>query len=287
MAFPIKTDYNFKYVHKKKDNHFSMPSANVYGNAYGIGYMISGDRMIITPGRTIIVHPKTVQFMHKDLYHRTSYVAGDIYENIGIKFTEEVAEHVISIIGKEQFDYLYSQISFSLTSQACEEILRILSMIEREQENHDKYSNIIAENLIIQYFITVLRGITNASQTNSGFLSEDTPLRKALHYLEHSYMEDPSLKQTADAVHISDAHLSRLFTEELGTSYSHYLTERKLDHALQLLANTHLPITEVSIQSGFKNSNYFSEVFKKRFGISPLKYRGSVKDSSSTYPPAD
>ena len=49
MPAPIHPDYNFKVNHKKRDNHYSMNTAASYENMYGIGYMISGDRIIITP----------------------------------------------------------------------------------------------------------------------------------------------------------------------------------------------------------------------------------------------
>ena len=59
MPAPIHPDYNFKVNHKKRDNHYSMNTAASYENMYGIGYMISGDRIIITPQKTVTVHPGT------------------------------------------------------------------------------------------------------------------------------------------------------------------------------------------------------------------------------------
>lgn len=68
MPAPIHPDYNFKVNHKKRDNHYSMNTAASYENMYGIGYMISGDRIIITPQKTVTVHPGTIQFIHKISY---------------------------------------------------------------------------------------------------------------------------------------------------------------------------------------------------------------------------
>ena len=82
MPAPIHPDYNFKVNHKKRDNHYSMNTAASYENMYGIGYMISGDRIIITPQKTVTVHPGTIQFIHKNLIHRTTYISEGIYENI-------------------------------------------------------------------------------------------------------------------------------------------------------------------------------------------------------------
>lgn len=150
MTVPIPFGYNFKVNHKKRDNHYSMASINVYGNIYGIGYMISGDRMIITPDKTIVVHPGAVQFMHKNLYHRTTYVSGEIYENIDIKFNESVARHIISVIGQEKFEMLFDQINITLTSEARQHMDEIVKSIEYEWNNYDDYSDTIVKNLLVQ-----------------------------------------------------------------------------------------------------------------------------------------
>ncbi len=273
MSVPIPSGYNFKINHKKRDNHYSMESAESYGNMYGIGYMISGDRMIITPHKTVTVHPGTVQFMHKNLIHRTTYISEGICENIDIKFRESVAEHIIAVIGREQFEILYEQISFALTPEANEQITQIVSLIEHEWNNYDAYSNAIMESLVVQFFVTALRGQSVSPDLDTILKDQHLSLVEAIHYIQCHYAEDPSLKDTAEAVHISDAYLSRLFTSRLDTTYSRFLTEIKLSHAMALLINTKLTIAEVADQCGYPNSNYFSDAFKKVIGISPLQYR--------------
>ena len=275
MAEPILPGYNFKVGHKKKDNHYSMRRAESYGNAYGIGYMVSGDRMIITPQKTVIVHPGTVQFMHRDLVHRTTYVSEGIYENIGVKFRENVVEHITAVIGQEAFDSLYDQISITLTPEANQQILQILENIEYEWSHYDSYSDTIIEGLVIQFFVTTLRGQSISPMWDMVLKSKHQTLVDALHYIQQHYGEDPSLEQTAAAVHTSDAYLSRLFRSELDTSYSQYLTGVRVSYAMSLLKNTKLPISEVAVQCGYQNSNYFCDAFKKVVGISPLKYRKS------------
>ena len=166
MPAPIHPDYNFKVNHKKRDNHYSMNTAASYENMYGIGYMISGDRIIITPQKTVTVHPGTIQFIHKNLIHRTTYISEGIYENIDIKFRESVAEYIISVIGQERFNMLYDQISITLTPQAIEQIDQLVKLIEHEWNNYDNYSNTIIQGLVIQFFVTALRGQTFSSQND-------------------------------------------------------------------------------------------------------------------------
>ena len=276
MPAPIHPDYNFKVNHKKRDNHYSMNTAASYENMYGIGYMISGDRIIITPQKTVTVHPGTIQFIHKNLIHRTTYISEGIYENIDIKFRESVAEYIISVIGQERFNMLYDQISITLTPQAIEQIDQLVQLIEHEWNNYDNYSNTIIQGLVIQFFVTALRGQTFSSQNDVILKETHFSLINAIHYVQCHYVEDPSLRETAEAVHLSDSYLSRLFTSRLDTTYSRFLTGIKISHAMALLVNTNLPIMEIAGQCGYDNSNYFSDSFKKIVGVSPLKYRKQI-----------
>ena len=248
MSVPIPYGYNFKINHKKRDNHYSMRRAESYGNMYGIGYMFSGERMIITPNKIVFVYPSTVQFMHKNLVHRTTYVSEGICENIDIKFRESILARIVAVIGQEQFNMLYEQISIPLTSEADGQISEIVALIEREWNNFDQYSNSIIENLIIQFFVIVLRGRSLSLNHNTILRVQHLSLVEAINYLQCHYMEDPSLKRTATAVHISDAYLSRLFKSQLDTTYSSFLTEVKLSHAMQLLFNTNLSTHRRSAQ---------------------------------------
>ena len=276
MPVPIHPDYNFKVNHKKRDNHYSMNTAASYDNMYGIGYMISGDRIIITPQKTVTVHPGTIQFIHKNLIHRTTYISEGIYENIDIKFRESVAEHIISVIGQECFNMLYNQISITLTPQATEQIDQIVKLIEHEWNNYDTYSNAIIQGLVVQFFVIALRGQSFSSKNDVILKETHFSLINAIHYVQCHYAEDPSLRKTAEAAHLSDAYLSRLFTSHLDTTYSRFLTGVKISHAMALLVNTKLTITEIAVQCGYGNSNYFSDAFKKIVGVSPLKYRKQV-----------
>lgn len=273
MAYPIPAGYNFKVNHKKRDNHFSMATADVYNTMYGVGYMVAGDRLIITPDKTVIVRPGTIQFMHKNLFHRTTHISDGLYENIEIKLRESVTDHIIRVVGKEAFDMLYEQVSITLTPEADAKVRTIMAQIEEEWAHYDSYSNDMIESLMIHLFVTALRGQTPAPAPDILLRQKHQPLLHALSYIQHHYAEDPSLEETAAAVHISGAYLSRLFKQAFDTSYSAFLSEIKISHAQQLLVNTSLSISQVAYQCGYHNSNYFCDAFKKVIGVPPLKYR--------------
>lgn len=68
-------------------------------------------------------------------------------------------------------------------------------------------------------------------------------------------------------------YLSKLFKKSVGTGYKEYVILTHLNAAERLMMTSAKPIREVAMQCGFNDSNHFSSVFKKAYGISPSKYK--------------
>ena len=93
-------------------------------------------------------------------------------------------------------------------------------------------------------------------------------------YIKDHSGERISLSDMARMCKVSVAYLSRKFKEELGVGFSDYLSLSRLQRAETLLLESpEMRITEVAFSCGFNDSNYFSDKFKKQFGMSPLKFR--------------
>ncbi|GHU67780.1 hypothetical protein FACS189447_10190 [Spirochaetia bacterium] len=103
------------------------------------------------------------------------------------------------------------------------------------------------------------------------------PLVKALEYLREHYAEPITLNSTAEAAQVSAAYLSRLFSEQLRTGFTDYLTELRIEKAEKLLRETRMNIKEVSFALGFQDPNYFSKIFCKVTGMLPSAFRGGEK----------
>src|SRR2546430_1157479 len=90
-------------------------------------------------------------------------------------------------------------------------------------------------------------------------------------------LDDPDLTpaRVAEAEGISERYLQKLF-EGSGTSFTHYLRERRLQRASAELTNpaeAHHSISEIAYRNGFNDSAHFSRVFRHRFGLSPREFR--------------
>ena len=90
-------------------------------------------------------------------------------------------------------------------------------------------------------------------------------------------MIGPRIKDTAkelcEQFHLLEKYISRYFKEHFHITLSQYITHLRLEYAKQLLQDTDTPVTEIAMQSGYQNVSYFIRIFKKTYGVSPLKYK--------------
>ena len=84
---------------------------------------------------------------------------------------------------------------------------------------------------------------------------------------------DVSLSDISEVLHLSEKQTSKIIYKYYGKSLSDVVTEKKMDYALYLLSTTNTPISEIAYECNFHSENYFYHLFKKKFGITPLKYR--------------
>lgn len=97
-------------------------------------------------------------------------------------------------------------------------------------------------------------------------------VRKAINYIKEYYGDKISLEDIASGMNITPEYLSRLFTKELGKSFSDYLKEYRIDKAKELLVRNKMKIYEVAEKVGYSDSKYFCKVFKEVIGMSPKEY---------------
>ena len=86
-------------------------------------------------------------------------------------------------------------------------------------------------------------------------------------------MEPISAADIASAAGFSPNYLSKRFREAAGIGVHEYLMFVRLQHAALDLVSTGDSITEIALRSGFSDSNYFKDAFKKKYGVTPSAYR--------------
>ncbi len=103
-------------------------------------------------------------------------------------------------------------------------------------------------------------------------------IQKAMGYIEENYArEGLSLNEVAGAAEVSPNYFSAMFRQEMGMTFTEYVTKKRMEKAKRLLRQTERNSGEIAAEVGFKDPHYFSFVFKKTQGCTPKEYRSGAK----------
>lgn len=105
-------------------------------------------------------------------------------------------------------------------------------------------------------------------------------IREARQYIQDNFQDpDLSVEKICRYLHMSPAYFSTMFKKETGQAYIAYLTDVRLNRAVELLMATDDKTYVIAEKVGYPEQNYFSYVFKKKFGVSPTRYRTSRRQN--------
>ena len=97
-------------------------------------------------------------------------------------------------------------------------------------------------------------------------------VKKISNYLTAHINEMTDIGKMADCLMVSRSYLSRKCKELTGLSVQNLHEKLKIEQAKNMLAIRKFSLAEIAATLGFKNQNYFSNVFKKNTGLSPLNW---------------
>jgi two-component system response regulator YesN len=102
-------------------------------------------------------------------------------------------------------------------------------------------------------------------------------IRQTKEYIEHHYANPQlSLNEVAARANLSASHYSAVFSQETHQTFKEYLTEIRINKAKELLRMTALRSADIAYQVGYNDPHYFSSVFKRNTGLSPIEFRSQV-----------
>ena len=188
----------------------------------------------------------------------------------GLGFIEKIRDFlpntmIIIITGYDEFYYAKKAIQLQVfeyllkpvnTTELKEIMLKVITQLQKLPNNLDR---IETKNKDAEYSPIVM-GIKN--------------------YIDGNYMqEDLSMQEVADRFDISLSYLGKLMKHELGKTFIEYLTEVRMESAKKILQeeNINIKIHEVAQLVGYSSQHYFSRVFKKEIGITPIEYKQNIK----------
>lgn len=149
----------------------------------------------------------------------------------------------------------------------------LLSRMVAEERVGDGRTEALQYHALQALFLLVSRLCRVTRSVPAKHSGADDQALMAARFISRNYMHPITSADIAAAVGFSPNHLSRKFRETTGMGVHEYLVSTRLQHAAMELLSTTDTVTQVAIRCGFSDSNYFKDVFKRRYGVTPRDYR--------------
>lgn len=232
---------------------------------YILLYCTSGSGTVNVGETTFLLKPNYFVIIPKNMPHHYKSSLDDPWTIYWLHFTGENADYLYlkyAELGLEPFFIAYAAGRIEVFDQ-------IFSLLENSFEERNleivniKYLELISNFLYAHELDPLTPGRDKI--TNSIQLMKKNP--------KNQY----SVQDLAAQQHLSVTHYSKLFRAKTGTSPNQYFIQLKVQTACQYLYFTDKSIKEICRELGFDDPFYFSRLFKKLMGVSPMNYRNQHK----------
>lgn len=147
-----------------------------------------------------------------------------------------------------------------------------------ELERYDSLGALQAE---VEAWVERVCALCGAAETASGEAPESV-VELIVSYIEKNYGENLTLKYLAENVFfMNSSYLSFLLREKTGKTFSCFLMETRMRHALELVKNSTFSITDIAGLCGYNDTSQFIQVFKKKYGSTPYRVRRFPEESKN------
>ncbi|PWS06109.1 HTH-type transcriptional activator RhaR [Enterobacter sp. HPCN14] len=158
-----------------------------------------------------------------------------------------------------------------LSSNGMAQVRQTISQLEQESQKSDPVANQMSELLFAQLVMTLKRH--RYATDNPSATTQEALLDKLITRLAGSLNKSFVLEKFCEQEQCSARALRQQFRTQTGMTVNHYLRQLRICHAQYLLQHTELMVSEVAMRCGFEDSNYFSVVFNREVGMTPVQWR--------------
>ena len=127
-----------------------------------------------------------------------------------------------------------------------------------------------------------LRCRPEAAPGTPAWSGTSTTVKRGLRLISDGALDEMSIEQLSDKLGVTSRHLGRLFNQHLGASPQAIAQTRRLHFAKKLISETHLPMTEIALSSGYGSVRRFNDHIRKVYDRSPSMLRDKRNDNSES-----
>lgn len=259
-----RIDIDHILIEKGKRGYYSPKQGGHSHNFYELFYITHGkcrfllkDNLYeLTPGDLVFIAP------------------GELHHNIFQD--QETCEMIMIYFKKEYVDIEFSNIhSFmgSVPSIYRDEFEFSLNRMLSENSMQDEYAEGFRQCHLKAILLLLMRHSVLNEKDPDILNSKDADILLATKYIYKNFKQPLTLEEVSAVASLSPTYFSKKFKQIVGMGFKEYLNFVRLKHAQAALLTTNHTITDIALEYGFNDSNYFKDLFKKVYGRSPREFR--------------
>lgn len=242
-----------------------------------IVYILSGRMTHLINGQSYEVRRGDVLFMNYGCTHE--FFSEEEATYVNILFSPEVMSQEIvtptnafSVLALTAFndmrsDSNYGRISFFGDDRKEIENI-VLAMLKESGEKQTSWEMVL-ENHLNTLIVKMLRKNEMGVEQSEFY---DT-WQELSEYIDDNLDSKLTLNELAQKCFYNPSYFSRIFKEKFKISFVEYITQKRLDHAIDLLKNTDVPVSEIGRRVGFSDNKSFYHAVSRYYNCTPSQYR--------------
>lgn len=245
----------------------------VSGKGY---YTVEGQRYLLQPGDTVVVGSRSV--------HCPEIDSSSVYERIIIYISPEFLQKQSS--GDcNLMDIFSGQYGHVLRPKetGSKKLFSLAADLEKELSAEGYGRAILSGSALLRLLVQIGKYQRREDIQNPRPVNPENPrVQSMIRYIDENISEDLDMDALAEIFYVSKYHMMRQFHKETGLTVYHYLTQRRLIHARELIEKG-MRATEACYRSGFRSYSSFTRSYAKHFGTTPTGRVDTAREREESY----
>ena len=227
----------------------------------------AGDVVFVFPGQLHSISQKDYSIMeYENILFKSSLIKSSGYDLCNDKFIQPLLSGNLNI-----YPVINSNFDFH------DSLYSLINEIDKLCDKRPYAYQLAVKSYLFQIFYLL---ISNCGRNEIKPISKKAleKIKTILSYVAEHFQDNISIEEIAGHCFYSKSYFMKFFKETMGMSFVQYLNDYRLEVAAKLLTTTSDDIINIAINTGFDNLSYFNRCFKKKYGITPGKYRKDARD---------
>lgn len=257
----------------KREAAFSMPETHFHDD-HEVLYLVSGECNIFLNHTIYKLQAGDMVLIPSGYIHKTNYTGKGESTRFAFRFTTDDVRWLIDTVGDQVLNELLEKMVIHVPDRRREYVETLMNNMYYEVKRSDEYSAIFNKLHFQELMMFVIRCMKyEENYKGKQLVVENDLIQDVAQYIYKNFDKNIYLEKVAKQFNISRSYLSKKFKATTGVGFKEYITNVRIQEACRRLLETDHTITQIAIECGFNDSNYFGDAFRHYKGISPNKYR--------------